>query len=335
MSFFDDIVGNKLDVTRWTIGDDIDELGVVLERHPFITKIDLSRTELSAGGIRKLAFMGLNSMTKLDLGNNYIDAEGAEALALLLKTSSLLRLDLGYNQIGPEGAKALAGSLKDSLRKLDLFGNDIGDEGAAALAEGLKGSSLTWLSLYSNKIGNKGATALAKVLKETSLTNLNFYNNNIGDEGAAALALGIKGSLISELNIAGNEFGAEGIKAFAGVLGGSMLKRLVLTERADEDDPYLEDDVFDILRESVDNALLIEEMHADGHDFVSPNILKRNALIQKLIRKSILTFLACRWFRSAGNYFLFWCPKEIFVKIAKHLYETRCDPTWKRLLLKK
>ncbi len=85
----------------------------------------MGKLEESIKGLRD------NSLTNLDLRDNNIGTEGANALATVLKeNSSLTNLDLSGNNIGDEGVNALATVLKEnsSLTSLDLGGNNIGDE---------------------------------------------------------------------------------------------------------------------------------------------------------------------------------------------------------------
>merc|ERR1719231_1515496 len=124
-------------------------------------------------------------------------------LAKCLRFNTVLRsVNLGYNNIGAQGASALAAVLKEmKISELNLEGNSIGGyyddedefvsttEGITALCEGLKKSSVTSLNLRYNEIGPKEGAALAEGLKGNStLQSLVLRNNPIRDQGVSALA---------------------------------------------------------------------------------------------------------------------------------------------------
>ncbi|KAG0099262.1 hypothetical protein BGZ93_008395 [Podila epicladia] len=122
---------------------------------------------------------------------------------------TLAALDLGDNSIGDNGAQALAGALKtnSTLTTLDLYNNSIGDYGAFSLSEALKtNSTLTTLVLSNNWIGPNGTGALAEALKTNStLTILNLEWNSIGYDGVQALSDALKAnSILTTLNLSNN-----------------------------------------------------------------------------------------------------------------------------------
>ncbi|KAG0283777.1 hypothetical protein BGZ97_008416, partial [Linnemannia gamsii] len=114
-----------------------------------------------------------------------------QRLAEINAHSTLTTLNLRNNSIGDNGAEALSETLKtnSTLTTLDLARNSIRNNGAVALSEALKSNStLTTLDLSSNSIGENGAVALSEALKTNStLTTLNLQFNSIGDNGAVAL----------------------------------------------------------------------------------------------------------------------------------------------------
>ena len=109
---------------------------------------------------------------------------------------SLTTLDLNDNEIGDDGAQALAIALENntSITEFNLEYNQIGDEGAQALATALqKNNSLTVLNLGYNEIVDEGAQALATVLRNNiSIMELNLGSNEIGDASAQALAIALQ-----------------------------------------------------------------------------------------------------------------------------------------------
>ncbi|EOD18870.1 hypothetical protein EMIHUDRAFT_209500 [Emiliania huxleyi CCMP1516] len=77
-------------------------------------------------------------MTTLNLGGNYIRAEGAAAISEALRGNGVLKeLNLCANSIGPTGATALADALKVNgvLTKIVLWGNNLGDEGKGVIRD--------------------------------------------------------------------------------------------------------------------------------------------------------------------------------------------------------
>jgi Ran GTPase-activating protein (RanGAP) involved in mRNA processing and transport len=78
----------------------------------------------------------------LDIGNNAMTAEGAEALAKWLTGNKhITELKVYMNDIGNGGMYKVAEALKScsKLEHLDLGGNNFGEEGMAVLAAALKG----------------------------------------------------------------------------------------------------------------------------------------------------------------------------------------------------
>jgi Leucine-rich repeat (LRR) protein len=121
------------------------------------------------------ALEGLVNLTSLNLANNGIGVEGAQALKGRVNLTSL---DLEGNLIGPEGAQALEGLV--NLTSLDLRINYIGP-GVQAL-KGLV--NLTSLDLSVNYIGDEGAQVLKGLV---NLTSVFLFGNDIGIEGLEAL----------------------------------------------------------------------------------------------------------------------------------------------------
>ncbi|MDA9573948.1 hypothetical protein N9R48_03395, partial [Rickettsiales bacterium] len=163
-------------------------------------------------------------VTSINLMDNNIGDQGAEALAQVLeKNSTVTSINLSGNNIGDEGTEALALALKEksTVTSINLSGNNIGAEGAKALAQVLeKNSTVTSINLSGNNIGAEGAKALAQVLEENStVTSIDLSFNNIGPEGAKALAdaLQVNKTLI-ELNLQRNQIGAKGAVALAQAL---------------------------------------------------------------------------------------------------------------------
>jgi Leucine-rich repeat (LRR) protein len=155
------------------------------------------------GALPGTLFDTLTRLERLDLGLNRLRGLPASIADLTALTS----LDLTDNSIGAEGAQALKNLV--NLTSLGLWNNSIGDEGAQAL-KGL--TELTSLDLTDNSIGAEGAQALKGLVK---LTSLYLTDNRIGDEGAQALKGLVK---LTSLGLSGNQIGAEGAQALKGLV---------------------------------------------------------------------------------------------------------------------
>jgi uncharacterized protein (TIGR02996 family) len=129
-----------------------------------LTKLDLSRTEMTNEGARVLSeSVHFAKLTELLLYSNRISDEGVRALANSTYLANLTELNLDYNRISDEGARAIAESVYlENLTELDLRENRIGDEGAKALASSSNLGALKKLKLYGNSIGEEGALALKR-----------------------------------------------------------------------------------------------------------------------------------------------------------------------------
>lgn len=107
------------------------------------------------------------SLQKVNLNNNNIGNEGANALAGILNYYSHLTLNLSNNQIGDAGTMGFANVLRSYASKINDF-------------------RIT-LILSNNQIGNAGATKLSEILD--SLVSLDLRNNFISVEKCAILNL--------------------------------------------------------------------------------------------------------------------------------------------------
>ena len=233
---------------RLTFGGDVAEdwvAQVVVPSLPPSVR-SLALTECSAPSLcsalrAHLLVHGASTLTALDLSCDGIGADGAAALAAVLRPdsgSALRTLELFGNPLGDAGVSALSESLEldpplqslglqavamadagacslaaaiacnTQLVQLVLRGNEIGDEGAYFLAEGLKcNGTLLDLDLFCNAIEERGAQMLARALHEPTcaLNALNLDTNDVGDEGAAALADALKvNAMLLELDLGSN-----------------------------------------------------------------------------------------------------------------------------------
>lgn len=102
-----------------------------------MTKLDLSRSEITHAGLRVLLEIDyLTGLRDLVLAQNALGDAAAEALAQSQRLSSLRSLDLRGNPLGNKGAMALAASPHlAQLSSLDVRDSEIGPSGAKALSE--------------------------------------------------------------------------------------------------------------------------------------------------------------------------------------------------------
>lgn len=139
---------------------------------------------------------GNTTLKVLDLSNNFIEAEGAQAFGVVLRFSyTLLELNLSRNNIGSAGVELIAQGLRDNadskLQRLDISWNGIKDDGAAMLAAMLKSNSaLVNLNLEANFLCDAGIQHLAEALLfNMTLEELNLTGNQMRDPSPLIEAL--------------------------------------------------------------------------------------------------------------------------------------------------
>ncbi|VDM16713.1 unnamed protein product [Hydatigera taeniaeformis] len=130
--------------------------------HPSLVALNLSHNIISDWGARALGKLinGRSRLECLDLTNNRLNAEGAEALshALAKGAGTLMKLNLRLNRIRDEGASSIARSLlrNTTLRELNLAANSIGDAAILVFGQVLThNSTLQKLDLSNNSIGSE------------------------------------------------------------------------------------------------------------------------------------------------------------------------------------
>lgn len=186
-----DVFGKKL------VGESVERLTAAVKSTAAGSRVqvlNLSTNKMGNRGATAVASLIAESKTlhSVDLRMNRIATQGAERLALSLKSAEvvLTTLHLSSNDMGTQGAIWMASALasNSSLRALFFEYNDIGDEGAAHVATALaQNRHLSTLSLRGNEINGSGALKLAESLKQNkSLTSLDMSTNAFGDAGAAA-----------------------------------------------------------------------------------------------------------------------------------------------------
>jgi uncharacterized protein (TIGR02996 family) len=171
---------------------------------------------------------GLESLRMLGLANQRIGVGGAAALAVF---PQLTALDVANNVLGPEGAEALLSSpALANLTHLNLATNFLGQRGGEAVTVSPSLERLEVLNLFGNRIGPAAARALAAAPSVSNLAVLNLYGNYIGDEGAAALAASPNLRNLRVLEVGSNGLRRTGIEALAQSPHLRNLRRLYLAD---------------------------------------------------------------------------------------------------------
>jgi uncharacterized protein (TIGR02996 family) len=160
---------------------------------PALTRLDLSRANLSEGRAAVLFAAPWLRLAYLDLDTCAIWNDGAAALANAPWIGSLRYLLLGTNGLDPSGAAAIAGCRKlTRLMHLDLSNNTLGIRGLRALAGNPALRGLISLKLADDTDGNPRLTPgnfhefLTK-LNMPSLRHLSLADQPVGPKAARLL----------------------------------------------------------------------------------------------------------------------------------------------------
>jgi uncharacterized protein (TIGR02996 family) len=198
---------------------------------PRLTRLTLPDNGLDAGAMVHMAgWPAVAKLKWLDLRNNSIGPEGAEALAASPYLRQLHVLDLSQfhwhepGRIGDRGLRALVSSGKlDGARRLALVDNGIGPEGARMLT---RLGELRSLDLRGNgSLGTEGMRALAGSANLAGLRRLDVGICDLGDAGARALARSSHLHRLIELTAYVNDISDAGVRALA---SSSVLDRVRL-----------------------------------------------------------------------------------------------------------
>jgi Ran GTPase-activating protein (RanGAP) involved in mRNA processing and transport len=189
-----------------------------------LKRLDLSDNWINANYTKRLSgvLRTCTSLNHLDLSCNRIRSEGATELAEVLSSlTSLNHLDLRSNKIKAEGAESLASLISQCpfIKHFDLSDNNIGIEGTHSLVKYGVLTNLNSLNLSYNWFEDQGNDLIENLKECTILTNLSIADNNIDIEGVKRLGrvLPYLTRLVT-LNISGNRFDVEGTDIIAGVL---------------------------------------------------------------------------------------------------------------------
>ncbi|XP_054910322.1 dynein regulatory complex subunit 5 [Poeciliopsis prolifica] len=164
-----------------------------LMEHPSLIELDLSHNIIRDGGARSVAeLLSKGQLKKLNICNNEIEVQGAQALAeVLSNNSSLLYLNLRLNQVRDEGGQAIAEALQKNttLTYLNLAGNDLTFITAIVLSKVLlKNRRLRTLDLSCNLLGDVGGKALAEAMAHNStLTDCDIRETDMDETNATSI----------------------------------------------------------------------------------------------------------------------------------------------------
>ncbi|XP_076464233.1 uncharacterized protein LOC143296277 [Babylonia areolata] len=165
---------------------------------------------------------------RLDLGGNWMMAEGAKAISRLLEENEYITdIGLSDNKLGNEGADYLCKMLlvNGGLRKCNLKGNEFDDKSATIFADALeKNKYLRELDLSHNKFTEVGAEILGPAIGQNeNLDVLDLSWNHLRPKGGIAIAKGLKENVrLKSLNLAWNGLGQEG--------GGAVVEALLTNQ---------------------------------------------------------------------------------------------------------
>ena len=202
---------------------DIELFLPLLQKNPFLTKLDLFRNEIGDIGAYLLSTAS-SSLCVLSLEENKVRDKGALALA---RNTTLKELNLWKNNITSQGVKGFRENR--TLKHLGLYKNSVGDEGALYLSEN---KSLTFLDLRQAGIGHNGAQALSK---NNTLRVLRLRHNQIGDEGAKAFVLS---NTLTHLELAHNKVSQKTIEVLGRILpNNGLLMKMSLPLKVRISDP--------------------------------------------------------------------------------------------------
>jgi len=167
-----------------------------------LTSLDVSVNSLHDISASKAILHNLPSTLKqLNISQCSLGSQGVFALAAILPSAgsqSLTDLDLSQNYCGEKGAEAIAATLSclGSLTRLVMSGNEVMARGCAAIGAAIEAdpttlsAKLQTLDLSDNMAGAAGVEALAAPLsKAKALKYINLSDNGIPKENAAAVEL--------------------------------------------------------------------------------------------------------------------------------------------------
>ncbi len=203
-----------------------------------VTKLRLADNAIGPGVRSLCAALVLGHLTEVDLSDNGLGKEGADAVAdaLAASTCALHVLSLRGNRIGDRGVAHLCSKLTGrgaaALESLDLSKNEIGEPSGSPLGGFLaRNKVLRTLHLGWNALGSLGGRALLAGLRENDkVTTLTLEWNGLAEAGGGPLSEALSQNVsLTHLDLTHNRIGDKQAKAFARALTDHRsIKTLVL-----------------------------------------------------------------------------------------------------------
>ncbi|XP_063313135.1 leucine-rich repeat-containing protein 74B isoform X1 [Pelobates fuscus] len=171
-----------------------------------------------------LSLMTNTSIVSLDLSDNWLEGDGAAAIADMLKENCYIsEIYLSDNRLGLKGAIALSHMLVENttLRKINLSGNEFDDQTAPYLSGALiNNQKLESVDLSHNLFGDRSGEILGTAIAEnTGMLELNLSWNCFRGKGAIAVAKGLGANIfLRVLDLSYNGFGNNGAAALGEAL---------------------------------------------------------------------------------------------------------------------
>lgn len=321
-------------------------LAEYLKKDKNLKKLILYGNNLGAGLKDLMEAMCENdSLTHLNISHgNYFEQKDTDSLCRVLEqNTALLTLGLGGLGLGSEGCELFAESLfkNSTLTSLDFSTNQLCDhqEGEGHSFRGFsrfchtlrnRPFAMVSLDLSNNFIGpNEGATMLAEALKSIFfLRHLILSGCQLQSVGVVsvcdALIDNVHGCQLMYLNLCSNNAGWEGGLAIARFILAhkhvSTLSRLAISDNA------LPKEAHQVLLEAVMQSGAMVWCY--GINNAANDVCTKNKAMHARVKACVLALLCARSLRRAPVVDI---PKDIFVLLAKFIWNTRTDCVgWKR-----
>ena len=144
------------------------DIAALLSHNPELKELDLSNNLMQATGATRIFNVIIANLNKMNICNNVITDEAADAMANFLSQSSKLKeFDVSYNYIRAVGAVKIFQAIKRSnVSKLNMSNNMITDDATHDITAALsKRTKLKEVNLKDNKIVFHNMPKLSESMK--------------------------------------------------------------------------------------------------------------------------------------------------------------------------